>query len=678
MKIGFDNDKYLAMQSAHIRERIAQFDNKLYLEFGGKLFDDYHASRVLPGFQPDSKLQMLLQLKEQAEVVIVISAEDIVANKMRGDYGITYDVDVLRLIDAFQGVGLFVGSVCVTKYTDAPEVTAFEQKLNGLGIRTFRHYKIPGYPNDVAHIVSDDGYGKNDYIETERPLVVITAPGPGSGKMAVCLSQLYHEYKRGVKAGYAKFETFPIWNLPLKHPVNLAYEAATADLNDVNMIDPFHLEAYGKTTVNYNRDVEIFPVVNAMFELIAGRSPYRSPTDMGVNMAGNCIIDDDVCREASLNEIVRRYFKCLCDQKASGVVKPERFKLELLMNQAGIALGEREVEKRAHATSEATDGQPAAAIELADGTIVTGKTGPLLGAASSALLNALKKLAGIDQETDLVSARAIEPIQTLKTNYLGSKNPRLHTDEILIALSSSVSENEYAAKAMEQIPNLKGCDIHSTVILSSVDADTLKKLGWGATCLTEDMEFTMKLSLNDTRVAFAYDAVVYDEKPLTLKQSWRQRVRWMQGHCDVASRYFFKLIKKGIKERKLSCIDCAVYLVQPIRIIATGIITFFAYAQTFHPDGDLGFIQLSYIFGNSWLWNVIVILQFCYTPFVIWYERREFKPKMVFYYFTYILYNFTWVPIAIQGMIGKNKTEWSHTKHTRTISMEELNRLNSK
>ena len=482
MKIGFDNDKYLAMQSAHIRERIAQFDNKLYLEFGGKLFDDYHASRVLPGFQPDSKLQMLLQLKEQAEVVIVISAEDIVANKMRGDYGITYDVDVLRLIDAFQGVGLFVGSVCVTMYTPAPEVQAFESRLNAQGIRTFRHYKIAGYPNDVAHIVSDDGYGKNDYIETERPLVVITAPGPGSGKMAVCLSQLYHEYKRGVKAGYAKFETFPIWNLPLKHPVNLAYEAATADLNDVNMIDPFHLEAYGKTTVNYNRDVEIFPVVNAMFELIAGESPYRSPTDMGVNMAGNCIIDDDVCREASLNEIVRRYFKCLCDQKASGVVKPERFKLELLMNQAGIALGEREVEKRAHAMSEATDGQPAAAIELADGTIVTGKTGPLLGAASSALLNALKKLAGINQETDLVSARAIEPIQTLKTNYLGSRNPRLHTDEILIALSSSVSENEYAAKAMEQIPNLKGCDIHSTVILSSVDADTLKKLGMYLTC----------------------------------------------------------------------------------------------------------------------------------------------------------------------------------------------------
>ena len=482
MKKGFDNDKYLQMQSEHIRERIAQFDNKLYLEFGGKLFDDYHASRVLPGFQPDSKLQMLLQLKDQAEVVIVINAEDIVSSKVRGDYGITYDLDVLRLIDAFQERGLFVGSVCVTMYTAAPEVEAFEKRLNSLGIRTFRHYKIPGYPNDVARIVSDEGYGRNEYIETERPLVVITAPGPGSGKMAVCLSQLYHEYKRGVKAGYAKFETFPIWNIPLKHPVNLAYEAATADLNDVNMIDPFHLEAYGKTTVNYNRDVEIFPVVNAMFELIAGKSPYRSPTDMGVNMAGNCIIDDDVCREASLNEIVRRYFKCLCDQKASGVVKPERFKLELLMNQAGIALGEREVEKRAHAMSEATDGQPAAAIELADGTIVTGKTGPLLGATASALINALKYLAGIPQETDLVSAAAIEPIQTLKTNYLGGKNPRLHTDEILIALSSSAASSELAAAAMHQLPNLKGCDVHSTVLLSSVDSSTLNRLGMYLTC----------------------------------------------------------------------------------------------------------------------------------------------------------------------------------------------------
>ena len=482
MKIGFDNDKYLSMQSEHIRERIKKFDNKLYLEFGGKLFDDYHASRVLPGFQPDSKLQMLLQLKDQAEVVIVISAEDIISNKIRGDYGITYDLDVLRLIDAFQEVGLYVGSVCVTKYAAAPEVEAFEKRLNGLGIRTFRHYKIPGYPNDVARIVSDEGYGKNDYIETQRPLVVITAPGPGSGKMATCLSQLYHEYKRGVKAGYAKFETFPIWNIPLKHPVNLAYEAATADLNDVNMIDPFHLEAYGKTAVNYNRDIEIFPVVNAMFELIAGKSPYHSPTDMGVNMAGNCIVDDAVCREASRNEIVRRYFKALCDQKVSGNASSELFKLELLLNQAGLTVGSRPVEQQSHAISEKTGGAPAAAIQLPDGTVVTGKTGPLLGAASSALLNALKKLAGIDQEEDLVSCRAIEPIQTLKTNYLGSKNPRLHTDEILIALSSSAAENETAAKALRQLSMLKGCDMHSTVILSSVDTDTIKRLGMYLTC----------------------------------------------------------------------------------------------------------------------------------------------------------------------------------------------------
>ena len=481
-KIGFDNDKYLRMQSGHIRERIAQFGGKLYLEFGGKLFDDYHASRVLPGFQPDSKLRMLLQIKDQVEIVIVINAGDIEKNKLRGDLGITYDLDVLRLIDGFRSIGLYVGSVVMTRFQGQPVAEAFQERLESLGVKVYRHYPIEGYPSNITKIVSDEGYGRNEYIETSRELVVVTAPGPGSGKMATCLSQLYHEHKRGVQAGYAKFETFPLWNLPLKHPVNLAYEAATADLDDVNMIDPFHLEAYGKTTVNYNRDVEIFPVVNAMFELIAGKSPYRSPTDMGVNMAGNCIIDDEVCREASLNEIVRRYYKCLCDQKASGVVKQERFKLELLMNQAGIALGERAVEKRAHACSDATGGQPAAAIELADGTIVVGKNGPLLGAASSALLNALKKLAGIDQEIDLVSAHAIEPIQTLKTTYLGSKNPRLHTDEILIALSSSVSENEYAAKAMEQIPNLKGCDIHSTVILSSVDADTLKKLGMYLTC----------------------------------------------------------------------------------------------------------------------------------------------------------------------------------------------------
>ena len=484
-RIGFDNQKYLELQSAHIRERIGQFGNKLYLEFGGKLFDDYHASRVLPGFEPDSKIRMLKELRDSVEIVIAICASDIEKNKIRGDLGITYDVDVLRLIDAFRGEGLLVGGVVVTQYAGQPAADAFQRRMESLGVKTCRHYPIAGYPHNTSLIVSDEGYGKNDYIETQRPLVVVTAPGPGSGKMAVCLSQLYHEHKRGVKAGYAKFETFPIWNLPLKHPVNLAYEAATADLNDVNMIDPFHLEAYGETAVNYNRDIEIFPVLQAMLEQIAGKSLYRSPTDMGVNMAGNCIIDDEVCCEASRKEIIRRYLKCLCQQKISGNVKEkeaERFKLELLMNQAGLTVGSRAVEQQAHARSEQTGGLPAAAIELPDGTIVTGKTGPLLGAASSALLNAIKRLAGIDQEVELVSARAIAPIQTLKTNYLGSRNPRLHTDEILIALSSSVSENEFAAAALEQLPKLKGCDVHSTVILSSVDSDTLKKLGMYLTC----------------------------------------------------------------------------------------------------------------------------------------------------------------------------------------------------
>ena len=481
--IGFDNDKYLRMQSEKIRERIGQFGGKLYLEFGGKLFDDYHASRVLPGFAPDSKVRMLMEMRDEAEIIIAISADDIERNKRRGDLGITYDDDTLRLIDAFQGCGLYVGSVVITHHRGQPAAEKFQRRLEALGIRVYRHYIIPDYPSDVARIVSDDGFGRNDYIETTRSLIVVTAPGPGSGKMATCLSQLYHDHKRGIQAGYAKFETFPIWNLPLKHPVNLAYEAATADLNDVNMIDPFHLEAYGVTTVNYNRDIEIFPVVNAMFELIAGKSPYKSPTDMGVNMAGNCIVDDAVCCEASRKEIVRRYYKCLCEQKITGTAKEsERYKLELLMNQAGLTMGAREVEKQAHARSEATGGAPAAAIELSDGTVITGKTGPLLGATASALINALKYLAGIPQETDLVSAAAIEPIQTLKTNYLGGKNPRLHTDEILIALSSSAASSELAAAAMHQLPNLKGCDVHSTVLLSSVDSSTLNRLGMYLTC----------------------------------------------------------------------------------------------------------------------------------------------------------------------------------------------------
>lgn len=481
MKKGFDNDKYLQMQSEHIRERIAQFDNKLYLEFGGKLFDDYHASRVLPGFQPDSKLQMLLQLKDQAEVVIVINAEDIVSSKVRGDYGITYDLDVLRLIDAFQERGLFVGSVCVTMYTAAPEVEAFEKRLNSLGIRTFRHYKIPGYPNDVARIVSDEGYGRNEYIETQRPLVVITAPGPGSGKMAVCLSQLYHEYKRGVKAGYAKFETFPIWNLPLKHPVNLAYEAATADLNDVNMIDPFHLEAYGKTAVNYNRDVEIFPVLNAIFEKIQGTSPYQSPTDMGVNMVGNCICDDAVCCAASRMEILRRYYTA-CVERLRGKAGDEPVrKLELVMQQASVTPDICSAVSAALLKAETTGG-PAGAMVLPDGRVVTGKTSDTLGAASALLLNALKAVGGIGDQFELISAQVLEPVCRLKTQYLGHKNPRLHTDEVLMALTISALTNPLAELAQQQLPKLRGCDAHFTVILSEVDENLLRRLGINVSC----------------------------------------------------------------------------------------------------------------------------------------------------------------------------------------------------
>ena len=481
MKIGFDNEKYLQMQSAHIRERITKFNNKLYLEFGGKLFDDYHASRVLPGFEPDSKLKMLLQLKDQAEIVIVISAESIEQNKMRGDLGITYDEDVLRLIKVFEEMELYVGSVVITKYAGQAAADKFRQRLTNLNITSYLHYPIEGYPGNIDHIVSDEGYGRNEYIETTKPLVVVTAPGPGSGKMATCLSQLYHENKRGLKAGYAKFETFPIWNLPLKHPVNVAYEAATADLNDVNMIDPFHLEAYGTTTVNYNRDVEIFPVLNAMFTQIMGESPYKSPTDMGVNMVGNCIFDDEACREASLQEIIRRYYNGLCDFKKGIGSKETVYKLELLMRQAGISTENRKVVSIATEKSEATDG-PAVAIELDDGRIATGKTSALLGASAAALLNALKTLADIDHDYHLVAPEAIEPIQTLKIDYLGSRNPRLHTDEILIALSISAANDPKARLALEQLPKLKGCEVHSTVMLSSVDERVFKKLGTHLTC----------------------------------------------------------------------------------------------------------------------------------------------------------------------------------------------------
>ena len=476
MKIGFDNEKYLKMQSEHIRDRINQFDNKLYLEFGGKLFDDFHASRVLPGFAPDAKLRMLMQLSDQAEIVMAISAADIEKNKIRGDLGITYDSDVLRLIDEFRGRGLYVGSVVITQYSGQHSADAFKKRLQKLGIPVYIHYTIPGYPHNVPLIVSDEGYGKNEYIETTRPLVVVTAPGPGSGKMATCLSQLYHEHKRGVNAGYAKYETFPIWNLPLKHPVNLAYEAATADLNDVNMIDPFHLEAYGVTTVNYNRDVEIFPVLRAIFQQIFGESPYKSPTDMGVNMAGNCIIDDEACREASRQEIIRRYYTAVDGIADGSRSETEAYKIELLMKQENIVAADRTTVSPALVRAEAT-GAPAAAMELPDGRVITGKTGDLLGSSAALLLNALKELSGIDHDVHVLSPESIAPIQTLKTKYLGSKNPRLHTDEVLIALSMCAATDPDAQKALDQLSKLKGCQAHTSVILSRVDIRTFKTLG---------------------------------------------------------------------------------------------------------------------------------------------------------------------------------------------------------
>ena len=483
-RIGFDNNKYLAMQSEHIAQRIEQFGDKLYLEFGGKLFDDYHASRVLPGFKPDSKLQMLLQLKDKAEIVIAINAGDIEKNKIRGDLGITYDLDVLRLIDSFSAAGLYVGSVVMTRYRNQPAADAFKNRLENLGINVYKHYPIDGYPSNIPLIVSDEGFGRNEYIETTRELVIITAPGPGSGKMATCLSQLYHDNKRGIKSGYAKFETFPIWNLPLRHPVNLAYEAATADLNDINMIDPFHLEAYGKTTVNYNRDVEVFPVLSAMFEKIWGASPYKSPTDMGVNMAGNCIMDEEACISASKQEIIRRYYTALCDKRKGIISNDIVMKLEFLMKQAGVTADDRPVISAAKSKGAQYD-EPASALQLSDGRIVTGRTTDLLGAASAMLLNSLKELAGIPDEIHLIPPIVIEPIQMLKTKTLGNKNPRLHTDEILIALSVAAATDKNAEMAMQQLSKLKGCEAHTTVIISQVDAGVFKKLGINMTCEPE-------------------------------------------------------------------------------------------------------------------------------------------------------------------------------------------------
>lgn len=480
-KTGFDNNKYLTMQSEHIRERIKQFGGKLYMEFGGKLFDDYHASRVLPGFLPDSKLRMLLKLKDQAEIVIAVSASAIAQHKRRGDIGITYDQEVLRLIDKFRSVDLYVGSVVITQYQGQPLADTFIKRLSELGIAAYKHYMIPGYPSNIPLIVSEEGYGKNDYIPTERSLVVVTAPGPGSGKMATCLSQLYHEHKRGILAGYAKFETFPIWNIALKHPVNLAYEAATADLADVNMIDPFHLEAYSKVAINYNRDIEIFPVLQAIFKEIYGSCPYQSPTDMGVNMAGNCIIDHDVVSKASYEEILRRYYIALCEDKKGTDKTNEIEKLEMLLNQSGLSTDQYAVAAAARHT-ELETGEPAAAIELKDGQIIIGKNKSLLGAASAMLLNALKALANIPDEIDLLSSEVIKPVQDLKIQYLGNQNPRLHTDEVLVALSVSAANDENARKAMDCLPQLNDCSAHCSVILSSVDAAIFRRLRINMTC----------------------------------------------------------------------------------------------------------------------------------------------------------------------------------------------------
>lgn len=481
MKYGFDNEKYLKIQSEHIKERIAQFGNKLYLELGGKLFDDHHASRVLPGFQPDSKLRMLSQLSDHAEIVIVISALDIEKNKVRNDLGITYDMDVLRLRQEFQNRGFLVGSVVITHYNGQSSADAFRQKLERMGITTYYHYTIDGYPTNVDLIDSDEGFGRNDYVETSRPLVIVTAPGPGSGKMAVCLSQLYNEHKRGIEAGYAKFETFPVWSLPLKHPVNIAYEAATADLNDVNMIDPFHLEAYGKTAINYNRDIEIFPVLNALFEGIYGKNPYKSPTDMGVNMVGFCINDDEVCCDASKNEIIRRYYTALNRFAQGDSNESEVNKIALLFKQAKIDTSYRRPIKAAKERAERS-GVPCSAIELADGTIITSETSALLGPSAALILNAVKHLAGIDHSVKLIPQDMIEPIQNTKINYLRSHNPRLHTDEVLVALSVLSTHDENCRRALEKLPELNGCQVHSTVMLGEVDHKIFKKLGVGLTC----------------------------------------------------------------------------------------------------------------------------------------------------------------------------------------------------
>ena len=479
--IGFDNNKYIELQTARIRERINAAGGKLYLEFGGKLFDDYHASRVLPGFEPDTKLRMLQSLTDDAEIILAICANDIEHSKMRGDLGITYDEDMLRLMDIFQDLGFLVSSVVITQYRNQPAADTFRARLDALGIRSYLHYPIEGYPYNIDHIVSDEGYGKNEFIETTRPLVVVSAPGPGSGKMATCLSQLYHEHKRGVAAGYSKFETFPIWNLPLDHPVNIAYEAATLDLSDVNAIDPFHLEAYGETTVNYNRDIEIFPVLKAMMEKILGKSPYQSPTDMGVNMAGLAICDDAVCRDAANREIVRRYFQIATEAKRTGTGEELIAKADLLMKKAGVNVDLSPAHQAALSKAQESGG-PAGAIELPDGRVVTGKTSTLLGAASSVLLNALKAQAGIDDDMYIISDAALEPICRLRTEQLGFRNPHLHPREMLIALSTSSLTNPLATRAINAASELVGADAYFSVIISNDDEQLYRSLGINVCC----------------------------------------------------------------------------------------------------------------------------------------------------------------------------------------------------
>ena len=484
-KIGFDNNKYLEIQSQHIRQRIAQFDNKLYLEMGGKLFDDYHASRVLPGFLPDSKIKMLMQLADQVEIVIDINASDIEKSKMRGDIGITYDADVLRLIDAFRGNGLYVGSVVIAHYSGQTTAEAFRKRLESLGVRVFIHYPIEGYPSNIPLIVSDDGFGRNEYVETSRPLVVVTAPGPGSGNMATCLSQLYHEYKRGVKAGYAKFETFPVWDLPLKHPVNVAYEAATADLGDVNMIDPYHLEAYGVTAVNYNRDIECFPIVRSILAKITGdENLYRSPTDMGVNMAGSAITDDEAVRYAANQEIIRRYYKAACDYKQGlcDAAVPQR--IMLLINESKLSLEDRKVVKPALEKAAAT-GESAVAIQLEDGRFITGRTTSLMTACSACVLNSVKALAGIDDKMLLLLPIVLEPIKSLKKDVFKADKDKLNLYDVLTALSICAATNPMAQTALEMLPRLRGLEAHGSCMLNDTDMGVMRKMGMNITCEPE-------------------------------------------------------------------------------------------------------------------------------------------------------------------------------------------------